>query len=697
MDIERLTKKYLIKYKKRQIEDMFKNGFQSYNLLSTIYIKEYFIEYENIVELLGKDFLENTLKVIHNINIKEISKENLENLFMTKNIKDKIFKTILTVLFNKTSHLKYYKKDKEIIFKNLESFLEMNLIEFNDNIFKIKEELESVNLIYKEKYEKEQKILLEIVNPIYIEKEYSLARKKQRTIEAFLGPTNSGKTHAAIAKLKESKTGIYLAPLRLLAREIYDDLIVSGVKASLITGEERIIVKGATHICSTIEMLDIKEEYDIAIIDEIQFLADPQRGSTWSKALIGLIADKVIVIGSNNAEYLIKSITERCNDNLEIIKFNRLCLLEHKKEELYISEIEKGDTIIAFSRQDVHSIKEILQSEGFSVSLVYGALPPEVRIEESKKFNEGRTDVLVATDAIGYGLNLNIKRVIFAYLDKYNGLYKDAIDQALFNQIAGRAGRYGRINKGFIGYCGEFDFLKKTKYLKRDEENENYNYFGIDSRERKFYLPTSYINYDVDEIDYDDDDDDDYFEDYNEDRNFLNFLNMSEKLNDNLEMLKTAFYFPEYETLKKVAEESKSEKSLHQTLINYNKIFKSKNPIFSFKFLDKEKTINELDRMNFSFFEKYTLMFAPVNKNNYNFFIDSLDNILNKNKINSKFSKEKSLHGKEELSSKFLLYMWLAQKFPDLGTDYKKIQKRYIKNSYEMIAILDEKVSDSRF
>lgn len=672
MELERLKKEYLKKFSEEKIEKMLKNGFKSYNLLYTIYIKEYFAEYKNILEYLGDDFFLKTFKIINNIDIKEISKENLENLFISKNIKDKIILKVYSSLFNITSHLRYYKIDKDKIFKKFEKlqiFLEMDLSEFNDNIFKLKEELEEINLIYKEKYEREQKILLEIINPIYIEQEYPLARKKERTVYAYLGPTNSGKTHQAITLLKQAKNGIYLAPLRLLAREIYDDLIASGIKTSLITGEEKIIVEDATHICCTIEMLDINKEYEVAVIDEIQFLADEQRGSSWSRALIGLESDKIITIGSNNAEYLIKEITNKCNDKLEIKHFNRLSPLEYQEKELNISNIEKGDAVIAFSRQNVHEIKEKLEQKGFSVSLIYGALPPEVRIKESIKFNKGKTEVLVATDAIGYGLNLNIKRVVFAYLKKYNGYSNELISQSLFNQIAGRAGRYGKIDKGFVSYCKEFEYPNEDSY----------------------YLNKNYCQFD------DLDDDDDYYEKYYfrslyniEERNSVLFSKFAEKLNEDLEMLKTAFYFPEYETLRRVAEETNSEKSLNLTLCNYNKIFKNKNSIFSFKFSDKEETINTLDRMDFSFYEKYILMFAPVNKSNYNYFLDSLKNILLKEPINSKFNKEFSLNGKEVLASKYLLYMWLAQRFPELATDYENIQNKYKDNSLKIISILQK-------
>ncbi len=158
-----------------------------------------------------------------------------------------------------------------------------------------------------------------------LENNYTKARKMKRKILTFLGPTNSGKTYLAIEKLKKAKKGLYLAPLRLLAREAYDKLKEDGVKVSLITGEEKIIDEEAEHTYAQLwEMLDINSKYDVAVIDEIQFIGNYQRGAAWSRALLGVLAKEVICIGSVDSKEVIEKIADLCNDSIEHKTFERL-------------------------------------------------------------------------------------------------------------------------------------------------------------------------------------------------------------------------------------------------------------------------------------------------------------------------------------------------------------------------------------
>ncbi|MBD3790316.1 MAG: helicase [Campylobacterales bacterium] len=283
---------------------------------------------------------------------------------------------------------------------------------------------------------------------------FPLARSLKRKIIFHVGPTNSGKTYAAFEKLLSADTGYYLAPLRLLALEGYENLKNKGVHVSLITGEEEIIDTESTHISSTIEMMNISVDVDVCVIDEIQMIADRDRGWAWANALIGAPAKTVILTGSSDA---LPAIVELCNyleEELEIIEFerkNELVMMEHP---VSIRKIEKKTAIVAFSRREVLALKQQL-SDRYHVSVVYGNLSPEVRREEARRFREGESDILVATDAIAMGLNLPIKTILFAKDNKFDGLRRRELHPTEVLQIAGRAGRYGIEEKGYVGALEE--------------------------------------------------------------------------------------------------------------------------------------------------------------------------------------------------------------------------------------------------
>ena len=279
---------------------------------------------------------------------------------------------------------------------------------------------------------------------------FPLARLLNREIIFHVGPTNSGKTYQALKALEESDTGYYLAPLRLLALEGYENLKAKGVGVSLITGEEEIIDEESTHISSTIEMMNNTVDVDVCVIDEIQMINDRDRGWAWANALIGAPAKKVILTGSADA---LKAVTELCEyleEPLTVKHFerkNELKLLTHPTP---IKEIEKGTAVIAFSRRDVLGLRQQL-SQKYEVSVVYGNLSPEVRREEARRFREGKSEILVATDAIAMGLNLPIKTLLFSKDNKFDGLRRRELLPTEVAQISGRAGRYGLEEVGYIG------------------------------------------------------------------------------------------------------------------------------------------------------------------------------------------------------------------------------------------------------
>ena len=275
------------------------------------------------------------------------------------------------------------------------------------------------------------------------------ARRRPRRLIAVLGPTNSGKTHDAFERLATAASGIYLGPLRLLALEAFTRLNDEfGVSASLITGEERRIVEGSRVTASTIEMLDPEREIDVAVIDEIQMLSDPDRGWAWTQAVVGANAREVWLLGAPSAEPAIQALAARLGLPLEVRHKTRKhpLVVGHALANNPAGALRKarpGDAFIVFSRRDALNLRDDLLALGKPVACIYGALSPEVREREARRFAGGDADILVATDAIGMGLNLPIQRVVFTAVHKYDGVRRAELPPALLQQIGGRAGRFG--------------------------------------------------------------------------------------------------------------------------------------------------------------------------------------------------------------------------------------------------------------
>jgi len=279
---------------------------------------------------------------------------------------------------------------------------------------------------------------------------YPVARSMKRKLYFFVGPTNSGKTYNAMQELIKADTGTYLAPLRLLALENHEYLNNNETPSSLITGEEQRINEEAFHMCSTIEMLNFSLQTDVCVIDEVQMLEDEDRGWAWVNAILGAPSNKVIMTGSVSAIDSIKKIATYLEEDLEIVRFQRKNPLEVLNKSISLKDVQKGTALIAFSRNDVLKLKSKL-SKFFNVSVLYGNLSPEVRTSEALKFRSGQTDVLIATDAIAMGLNLPIKTILFTTDTKFDGISKRKLLPKEIIQIAGRAGRYGHHEVGYLG------------------------------------------------------------------------------------------------------------------------------------------------------------------------------------------------------------------------------------------------------
>ncbi|KAL3505963.1 hypothetical protein ACH5RR_031345 [Cinchona calisaya] len=276
---------------------------------------------------------------------------------------------------------------------------------------------------------------------------YPIARRKKRKIFLHVGPTNSGKTHQALKQLETSSSGIYCGPLRLLAWEVSKRLNKANIPCNLITGQEREEVDGAKHKAVTVEMADVMTDYDCAVVDEIQMLGCRTRGFSFTRALLGISANELHLCGDPAAVPLIEEILKVTGDDVKVQHYERLSPLIPLKVPLgSFSNIRTGDCIVTFSRQEIYRLKkEIEAGKKHLCSVVYGSLPPETRTRQATRFNDAESefDVLVASDAIGMGLNLNISRIIFSKLEKFDGLETRELTVPEIKQIAGRAGRYG--------------------------------------------------------------------------------------------------------------------------------------------------------------------------------------------------------------------------------------------------------------
>ena len=270
-------------------------------------------------------------------------------------------------------------------------------------------------------------------------------------ITAVLGPTNTGKTYLAIETMLNFESGMIGFPLRLLAREVYDKIIkkISIDKVALITGEEKIIPVNAKYYLCTVESMPIDKNLEFVAIDEIQMCADHERGHIFTDRLLHLRGEKLTMfLGSNT----IKKIISNLEGDIEFINKKRLSSLSyigHKK----ISRIDRKSAIIAFSTEEVYAIAELIRRQKGGAAIVMGSLSPKTRNSQVDLYQSGDVDFLVATDAIGMGINMDLNQVFFSNLKKFDGKKLRKLNITEIAQIAGRAGRY--INDGNFGITGE--------------------------------------------------------------------------------------------------------------------------------------------------------------------------------------------------------------------------------------------------
>lgn len=290
--------------------------------------------------------------------------------------------------------------------------------------------------------------LLIALNP---KDEYPSARAMHRHFVLHLGRTNTGKTYAGFQQLIQAKTGVYLAPLRLLALEAQETLLDAGVDCSLSTGEEEDFRENDTHMAATAEKLPLEQRYDVAVIDECQMITDQQRGYAWTRAILGVLVPEVHLCAAPEAKSLLIRLIESCGDSYEVVVHQRTTPLICMSHAMDYQHVQPGDALITFSKVGVLSVAEDLRQMGKEPAIIYGALPYSTRRKQMEGFLAGEMEYIVSTDAIGMGLNLPIRRIIFMETEKYDGVERRDPKPEEIRQIAGRAGRFGMYNKGYVG------------------------------------------------------------------------------------------------------------------------------------------------------------------------------------------------------------------------------------------------------
>ncbi|WP_297437187.1 helicase-related protein [uncultured Clostridium sp.] len=299
--------------------------------------------------------------------------------------------------------------------------------------------------------------------------EYTIARRMDRKFIIHLGDTNTGKTYNAMQRLKTARKGVYLSPLRILALEIYERLNSEGVICNLSTGEEEDIKDGATHTSSTIEKANLRSVYDIAVIDEIQMINDMQRGDAWTRAVLGIPANEIHICGALNSKKLLVKILEDCKAAYEIKEYVRNTPLIIETNPFNLNDAIEGDAIVLFSKKKVLETAQTYSKMGIKASIIYGDLPPEVRKKQYDQFINKENQIIITTDAIGMGVNLPIRRVIFLNTKKFDGEEVRELKSQEVKQIGGRAGRKGIYEIGYIATIQGWSEFIRNRIEETDE------------------------------------------------------------------------------------------------------------------------------------------------------------------------------------------------------------------------------------
>ena len=287
-------------------------------------------------------------------------------------------------------------------------------------------------------------------------------KNQPKRIIAMLGPTNTGKTYVAIEKMLEYSSGIFGLPLRLLAREVYDKCVnkIGNEKVALITGEEKIIPSTARYFICTVESMPKDKQVEFVAIDEIQMCADRERGHIFTERMLELRGSQLTMfLGSQVMEKIISDLV----DNVELENKDRFSKLSYSGIKK-ISRLDRKVAIIAFSIEEVYAIAELVRRQKGGAALIMGSLSPKTRNSQVGLYQSGDVDYLIATDAIGMGLNMDINAIYFSNLKKFDGKKTRRLNLIEMSQIAGRAGRYK--NDGGFGTTGDCETLNSDEIEK---------------------------------------------------------------------------------------------------------------------------------------------------------------------------------------------------------------------------------------
>ena len=306
----------------------------------------------------------------------------------------------------------------------------------------------------------------------------------KKRITAVLGPTNTGKTHLAVETMLEYKSGIIGFPLRLLAREIFDKCVrrIGSEKVALITGEEKIIPRTPKYYICTVESMPHDISVDFVAVDEIQMCIDYERGHIFTDRLLNSRGEKLTMfLGSHTMKHIISSL----DDEVEFVsreRYSKLTYSGYKK----ISRLSPKTALIAFSVDEVYAIGELVRRQKGGAAIIMGSLSPKTRNAQVELYQSGDANFLVATDAIGMGINMDINNVSFSNLKKFDGKKTRRLNLSEISQIAGRAGRH--TNDGSFGITGQCENLSANE-IEKIEKHEL-------SRINVIYWRNSELNFD---------------------------------------------------------------------------------------------------------------------------------------------------------------------------------------------------------
>ena len=291
--------------------------------------------------------------------------------------------------------------------------------------------------------------------------------QNKNKILAVLGPTNTGKTYMAIEKMIEFNSGIFGLPLRLLAREVYDKCVnkLGSESVALITGEEKIIPNTARYFICTVESMPKDKVVDFVAVDEIQMCGDPERGHIFTDRLLNFRGEVLTMfLGSQ----IMKSIISQLLDNVEFVDKERFSKLSYNGSKK-ISRLNRKSAIIAFSIEEVYALAELVRRQKGGSAVIMGSLSPKTRNSQVELYQSGDVDYLVATDAIGMGINMDIEQINFSSIRKFDGKKRRRLRMTEISQIAGRAGRFK--NDGYFGITGDCENLEADEIERIEKHN----------------------------------------------------------------------------------------------------------------------------------------------------------------------------------------------------------------------------------